>query len=199
MPPKIKITEEEILEAAVKITEEQGIEGLNARSLAKELGCSVQPIFRVYSGMEELKKTVVARVAEMYYRYLSDAISLEDDLVGLEMAYIRFAQEKKNLFRLLHMSDRLGLHKTEEFTEEGINHEIIEAMARLTGLNRKQATMLYTGSFFAAHGIASMIATNHCSFQDEEIQEIMKNVFDGLILRLRSQETEERQIKKDLQ
>lgn len=195
MPPKIKITEEAILDAAVRITEEQGIEGLNARSLAKELGCSVQPIFRVYSGMEDLKKAVVAKVAEMYYRYLSDAISLEDDLVGLEMAYIRFAQEKKNLFRLLHMSDRLGLHRTEEFTEEGINREIIEAMARMTGLPLEQARMLYTGAFFTAHGIASMIATNHCSFQEEEIQEIMKNVFEGLVMKLRSGETDTKQMK----
>lgn len=190
MPPKIKITEEAILSAAVRITEEQGIEKLNARSLAEELGCSVQPIFRVYSGMEDLKRAVIARVGEIYYQYLFDSISLEDGLVGLEMAYIHFAQERKHLFRLLHMSDRLGLSKTEEFTKEGINHEIIRAMGRMTGLTQEQSTMLYTGAFFTAHGIASMLATNHCSFQEEEIREIMKNVFEGLILKLRSKETD---------
>ena len=177
MPPKIKITEEAILDAAVKITAEQGIEKLNARSLASALGCSVQPIFRVYSGMEDLKKAVIARVGEIYSAYLSDSISQEDGLVGLEMAYIRFAREQKHLFRLLHMSDRLGLSKTEEFTKVGINHEIIVAMAQMTGLTPEQSEMLYTGAFFTAHGIASMIATNHCSFQDAEIKEIMKNTW----------------------
>lgn len=190
MPPKIKITEEAILDTAVRITAEQGIEKLNARSLAKELNCSVQPIFRVYSSMEDLKKAVIVRVGEIYSRYLSDSISQEDGLVGLEMAYIHFAQEQKHLFRLLHMSDRLGLNKTEEFTKVGINREIVMAMAQMTGLTPEQSAMLYTGAFFTAHGIASMIATNHCSFQEAEIQEIMKNVFEGLILKLRSEEAD---------
>lgn len=188
MPPKIRITKEEILNAAVRITEEQGIDKLNARNLAEKLGCSVQPIFRVYSGMEELKRAVVVKAGEIYSQCLSDSISTEDGLVGLEMAYINFAQEQKNLFRLLHMSDRLGLSKTEEFTKEGINREIIEAMEHMTGLTQEQSAMLYTGTFFAAHGIASMLATNHCSFQEEEIKKIMENVFEGLLLKLRSEE-----------
>lgn len=188
MPPRIKVTEEAIINAAVKIVEEQGIERLNARSLAKELGCSVQPIFRVFSSMEDLKKAVVAEVGKIYSKYLSDSISLEDNLVGLEMAYIRFAQEQKNLFRLLHMSDRLGLSKTDEFTGVGINHEIIEAMAHMTGLSLEKATMLYTGAFFAAHGMAAMLATNHCTFKEEEIKNIMENVFDGLVMKLQAEE-----------
>lgn len=133
-----------ILNAAVRITEEQGIDKLNARNLAEKLGCSVQPIFRVYSGMEELKRAVVVKAGEIYSQCLSDSISTEDGLVGLEMAYINFAQE--------------------------------------------QSAMLYTGTFFAAHGIASMLATNHCSFQEEEIKKIMENVFEGLLLKLRSEE-----------
>lgn len=189
MPPKIKMTEEAIIHAAIKLVQEQGIEKLNARSLAKELGCSVQPIFRVFSSMEELKKTVGVKVGELYYKYLSDSISLDDSLVGLEMAYIRFAQEQKNLFRLLHMSDRLGLSETAEFTSVGINHEIVEAMARMTGLTLEKAAMLYTGAFFTAHGIAAMLATNHCTFTEEEIKNIMQTVFDGLVIKLRLEET----------
>lgn len=184
MPPKIKITEGEIIDAAIQIVEEQGIERLNSRSLAARLGCSVQPIFRAFTSIDDLKRTVVIRVGEMYSKYLSDAISMEDGLVGLEMAYIRFAQEKKNLFRLLHMSDRLGLCKTEEFTKVGINQEIVQAMSEMTGLDLEKAEMLYSGSFFAAHGIASMLATNHCSFEEKEIQMIMTYVFEGLVMKL---------------
>ncbi len=189
MPPKIKVTKEAILDAAIDIVKEHGIESLNARNLAKELGCSVQPIFRVFSSMEELKKAVVTKVSEIYYKYLSDSISQEDQLVGLELAYIRFAQEQKNLFRLLHMSDRLAISKTDEFTSVGINHEIIEAMAQMTGLTLEQATILYTGTFFTAHGIASMLATNHCTLKKEEIRNIIENVFDGLVTKLRAGKT----------
>ncbi len=185
MPPEIKITKEAMLHAAVEIVEESGMDKLNARSLAKRLGCSVQPIFRVFSGMDELKQAVIQRVGKMYYAYLSNSISLEDNLVGLELAYIRFAREKKNLFLLLHMSDRLGLNDINGFAGVGINYEIVEAMAAMTGLTLEQAKTLYTGTFFTAHGIAAMLATNHCTFQEEEIRNIIENVFFGLVLQLR--------------
>lgn len=190
MPPKIRVTKEDIMEKAVEIVRKQGMEKLNARSLANELECSVQPVFRAFSSMGELKQAVFQYIADYYQQFLRDSISQEDNLVGLEMAYIRFASEEKNFFRLLHMSDRLGLEKTEEFTGVGINKEIIEAMAELTGLDRESATKLYLGAFYTAHGIASMIATNHCSFQEEQIRDIMDHVFWGLCMKLRGEADE---------
>ena len=56
MAPKQIITKEIILEAAFKITREMGFENVNARSLAKALGCSTQPIYSRYTNMDELKK-----------------------------------------------------------------------------------------------------------------------------------------------
>ena len=40
MPPKVKITKEEIIEAALRIVRESGDEALNARNVAAALGCS---------------------------------------------------------------------------------------------------------------------------------------------------------------
>lgn len=183
MPPKIQITEEQIIESALGVIREQGIEALNARNLAQTLGCSVQPIFRAFTNMEELKKAVTARVANDYQQYLIKEMSMENQLIGLVMAYIRFAREEKNYFKLLHMSDRLGLRETKEFTETGVNKDIVVMIAKMTGLPVEKAEIVYEGTFFAAHGMASMIATNHCNFSDEAIQKIITNVFDGMVLK----------------
>lgn len=187
MPPKIRISEEKIIEKSLEIVRKKGVDALNARSLAGELGCSVQPIFRAFSSMGELKAAVFERVAAYYQQFLRDGISKQDGLVGLEMAYIRFAREEKFYFQWLHMSDRLGLAETKEFTSVGINKEIIEVMAKATGLDEEKTTELYLGAFYAAHGIATMLATNHCTFHDEEIRRIMENVFEGLVMKLRNQ------------
>ena len=40
------------------------MEVVNARSVAKALNCSTQPIFRLFSGMEDLRSTVIAQVAQ---------------------------------------------------------------------------------------------------------------------------------------
>ncbi|MCH5264263.1 MAG: TetR/AcrR family transcriptional regulator [Lachnospiraceae bacterium] len=185
MPPKVRVSKDKIIEKAVGIVQNKGLEGLNARSLAKELNCSVQPVFRAFSSMEELKEAVFRKIAEYYQNYLRESISLEDGLVGLEMAYIRFAREEKHFFRLLYMSERQGIKEMGEFTSVGINKEIIDAMAAMTGLTQEKATKLYLGVLYTAHGIASMLATNSYDFQDEEIREIMENVFDGLCMKLK--------------
>lgn len=185
MPPKIQTSEEQIIKGALKIVKDEGMDALNARSLAKELGCSVQPIFRAFTNMAELKERVFQVIAEQYQSYLLKAMTTEDQMLGLLMAYVRYAREEKNYFKLLHMSDRLGMHETAEFTEVGVNKEIADTMAKMTGLSPEDGQILYAGTFFAAHGIASMIATNHCSFTEDTIKGIITDVFQGLVLKLK--------------
>ena len=45
MPPKVKITKEDIINAAVSLVRENGADALNARTVASLLGCSTQPVF----------------------------------------------------------------------------------------------------------------------------------------------------------
>lgn len=184
MPPKIQITEERILEEAVRIIEKDGVNALNARSLAKALGCSVQPLFRAFANMEDLKLKATAIIAQEYQQYLLNGMSCANPLSGLLLAYVRYAQEKKNFFKLLHMSDRLGLHETQEIALSGVNKQIVDAMAEIEGLPQEKAQTLYLGSFFAAHGIASLLATNHCNFTEDMIMQIITDVYEGLILKL---------------
>ena len=158
---------------------------MNARALAKELGCSVQPIFRAFESMEELKKAVVAYVARDYQKFLMESISMEDQMIGLGFAYVSYAKKEKHFFQLLHMSDRLSLKSAGEFATVGINREIAQSMAQMTGLNLEKATLLYQGVFFTAHGIASMAATNHCDFSDEEVRSVLKSVFWGMVENLK--------------
>ncbi len=186
MPPKIQVSEERILNQAVEIVRQHGMSALNARSLADALNCSVQPIFRTFHSMGELKERVTAFVVEDYQQRLLDGLAQSDPMNGLLMAYIRYAQEEKQFFRLLHMSDSLALSGTGDFVGVGVNKTIVDAMMKETGLPHEDAESLYVGCFFAAHGIAAMFATNHCTFSEESIQEIIGSVYDGLILKLES-------------
>ena len=61
MPPKVKVTKEAIINAAMDIVRENGAAALNARAVAARLDCSTQPIFSNYNNMEELRADVIAR------------------------------------------------------------------------------------------------------------------------------------------
>lgn len=192
MPPKIQVSEERILQQAVKIVRQYGIPALNARAIAKALNISVQPIFRTFHSMGELKSRVTDFVMEDYRRRLMEGLSEPDPMNGLLMAYIRYAKEEKQFFRLLHLSDRLTLNGTGDFVGVGINKIIVDAMMKETGLSHDDAEALYLGCLFAAHGMAAMLSTNHCDFSEENIQEIIGNVYDGLILNLNSNRCKEK-------
>ena len=53
MPPKAKFTKQQIVDAALEIFRDEGMEKLTSRNLGKKLGSSACPIFTVFSGMEE--------------------------------------------------------------------------------------------------------------------------------------------------
>ena len=64
MPPKIKITKEEIIQTALELFKKEGDGAINARSIAAALGCSTQPIFSNFASMEELRSAVIAAAYE---------------------------------------------------------------------------------------------------------------------------------------
>ncbi|MDF2844482.1 MAG: putative transcriptional regulator, TetR family [Herbinix sp.] len=190
MPPKIKITQEEIINMAVRIVREKGIESLNARDLAKELGCSVHPIFRVYTSMEGLKTSVYKEVENLYNRHMESAMKQsENGFLGMGLAYIDFAKNEKNLFKLLFMSDAFREQSLMDIvgSTEG-DDEVIDMICQGTGLSREAARDLYTGVWLTTHGIASMYATNNCRFSEEENRKILNNSFMGLMFKFKSEE-----------
>ena len=64
MPPKVKVTREEIIAAALELLRQKGMEAVNARAVASVLGCSTQPIFSNYSSMAALQQ----EIAQLYQK-----------------------------------------------------------------------------------------------------------------------------------
>ena len=88
MPPRIKTTEETIINTAYEIVREDGWKKMTARNLAQKLGTSVQPIFRAFVNMEELEEVVMEKIKDTYREYIMSSVSIEDALMGTVMAYI---------------------------------------------------------------------------------------------------------------
>ncbi len=66
MPAKRKIQKEDILKASISIISHEGLNALNARKIAKKLGCSTQPLFYIYENMDVLKKDVIDEILESF-------------------------------------------------------------------------------------------------------------------------------------
>ncbi len=179
MPPKFKFTREEITKAALDITRENGISGLTARTLAARLNCSVKPIFGLFQNMEEVQREVLAAANTMYQEYLRERILCGNypAYKASGMAYICFAKEERELFRLLFMRDR-SHEKIEENREE--IRPLLEMIQKNTGLDEEEAYLFHLEMWLYVHGIATMLATSYLDWDTEFISRVLTDAYTGL-------------------
>ena len=186
MPPKVKITKEDIIKNALELIRDEGVAELNARSIAARLGCSTQPIFSNFETMERLEEAVKVAAYESYAGYLSREVESGKypAYKAMGMAYIRFAKEEKELFKLLFMCDRADkeLSPTEDFKTS------VEIIKKNNGLSEEKATFIHLEVWACVHGIATMLATSFLTFESELIEDMLTDVYQGIRARHASQE-----------
>ena len=189
MPPKVRVTRQAILDAALQLVRQQGADALNARSLAGSLGCSVQPVFREFSSMQALRQAVVQCAQQLFDAEMLAALGGPDGFLGMGMTYIGFAGREKNLFRLLFMSGGFGGASAAKVagTTTG-DDEVLAAICDMTGLNTARAQRLYSGIWFTTHGIAALVATGDCTMQEAQARQVLQTVFTGLLCALKQEE-----------
>jgi len=193
MPPKIKITEEAILDAALELTREKGIASVNAREVAKALGCSIQPVFRNFQSMDNLKKDLYKKAENIYGDYTNRGMEGHRiPFLGFGMAYIDFAKKEKNLFKLLFMSDEFKDKSIIDMIKEEGNQSIVGMVSSMTGLCRDKAEQLFMDIWLMTHGIASLVATNDLEVSEEQIAKILKDSFLGIKYQLCMEEDKQR-------
>ena len=104
MPPKIRVTEDRIINAAVEVARQSGFEKINARTVSEQLHCSTQPVMYHFSTIDNLKKAAYRRVDQLHTQYMLNTPPGQDPILSIGMNYIRFAVEEPRLFRFLFQS-----------------------------------------------------------------------------------------------
>ena len=181
MPPKAKITKQEIISTAIRLVRENGADAINARAIASALNCSTQPIFSNFASMDELQETLNVCAYQTYLEFIRQEVERGEypPYKAFGMAYIRFAFEEKELFKLLFMCDRNGkeLTPSPDFTQS------VEMIMKANGLTREKAELIHFEMWTCVHGIATMLATSFLSLDRELISRILTDVYQGVRIR----------------
>lgn len=192
MPAKIKVTRERIVEAAVDLIRE-GTKTLTARTVAARLGCSTQPIFSNFSGMDELNKAVLDRAYAIYYEHLMLAMNHAKRYTPFKtsgMAYIAFAVEEPCLFRYLYMRDRSDELIADETLDEA--QTIVAVIMQATGLSHDHAARLHRDLWIFVHGLAVMYATGFLPYDEADASDRLSEMYLALLERLQKNQQNER-------
>lgn len=179
MPQKSKVAKADIINAAVNIVRENGADALNARAVASKLSTSTQPIFSHYTSMEALRADVISSANEMYQNFLNQDMNSGEypTYKASGIAYIRFAKEEKELFKLLFMRDRSQEHIEKNSDEI---KPIIDIIRNNTGLSEQNAYFFHLEMWMYVHGIAVMLATSYLEWDWEIISKMLTDGYEGL-------------------
>lgn len=179
MPPKYRFTREEMIRAALDLVREGGIAALTARGLGERLGSSAKPVFGLFRNMEEVGQEVLKAADRLYQSYI------QEEMAGTKyppykasgMAYIRFAKEEKELFRLLFMRDRSGEQVRDE--KEKIR-DLLALIRKNTGLSEEEAYLFHLEMWIYVHGIATMLVTSYLEWDMEFVSRALTDGYEGL-------------------
>lgn len=182
MPPRIRFTKEDIIEAALELVRREGEGAINARAIAAQLGCSTQPLFREYSSMDDIRRDVFGRAWEKYGEYIKRISAAADRTYkGTGMAYIKFAMDEPELFRMIFMCDRRG---TDPGQDPTIDY-VLESLMSAAEFTRDEAIRFHRHMWIYVHGLAVMQATHFVDMDESDISEMLGEEYLAMLERFR--------------
>ncbi len=181
MPAAKKVSKDEIVDAAVEVLRDGGFSSINARSVAKKLGCSTQPIYFSFKNMDELKSALTKRAIEMHTQRVRNSLHVHEGndsrYSSYGMGFIKFAAEEKQLFRWLYLDGKqLGPYQNDILLTE-----VIRVIQEEYGYSEDVARRLHQDMIYFSYGLAILANTDHLYLTDEELRETFRREFRALI------------------
>lgn len=181
MAKAIDLTKENVVKAAVKLINKEGWDALNARSLAKHIGISTKPLYRIYENMDEIKKDVLIEIYRQYDEFITSKIDSKKALLTLCISYVEFANDYKNLFISLFLSDNLKWKKIEDVFDEKWNQGAIINLVNKHNFSFDEAKELFLHMWLYSNGLATLIATNQIKLDAEKIMVRLVKIYKNLV------------------
>lgn len=188
MPPKAKITRDMIVAAAFEIAREAGAENINARTVAKKLNCSTQPVMYHFATIKELKQAAYDKADEYHTEYLMAVPETQESAMpGIGLNYIRFAVENPNLFRFLFQSGLAAGNTLADLINAEELLPVLSVMQKEMNITAEQTKEVFVTLAMFVHGYASIIANHSFEYDEKLIAAQLKRVYTGAVLALQEE------------
>lgn len=173
---------EKIIDAAVAVTCAEGIAAVTARRLARQLGCSVKPLFTHFENMDGIIAATADRARDIFYEYMRRPYE-KHSFMRVGLRWLDFAEEEPNLYRLLFMPEA-GAQMTSPldiFTRfGGLTDDVLPLIKRQFELGDADALRLLSQMIIHAHGIACILVINGAAFPEQSLREIYEETAESL-------------------
>lgn len=176
MAPKNKFTKKEMIEAAMQVVRDKGIDGLTAKTMADELGTSTQPVFTAFGSMDTLKQEVYASAVRVYDSYTEAGLKEKIPFFGVGMQYIRFAREEPELYRLLFLTKTQDQEYSAMKSMQHLQELVRPTLVNIYHITAGEADLYFRDLWFVVHSLSTLVVTGDCPYSDREIGQILTGV-----------------------
>ena len=180
MPAVKKVSKDEIIDAAAEVLRDEGFSAVNARSVARKLGCSTQPIYFCFRNMEELKAALTERAIERHTQRVRESLRAhagnDSRYSSYGMGFVKFAAEEKQLFRWLYLEGR----QPGPYQDDVLKSEIIDVVIDEFGYDRETACSFHRDMLYYSYGLAILANTDHLNLSEKELREAFHREFLAL-------------------
>lgn len=169
MPPKKIVTREQILDAAMEITRNSGIDAVTARSIAAALGVSTHPIFTYFDTINSIKDDVLVRARVLYHEYILQGLDEKIPFLGVGHQFLILAKNEPELFKMLFFKTTPDgrKHAYDEF--EFTLSLVVESVMKIYNVDKHTAECYYRNLWLMSLSFATLIVTGNCTYTDEEM------------------------------
>lgn len=184
MPPKPKFTKEEIVQAALEIVSQKGVEALTAKELGDALGSSARPIFTVFNSMKEVQDEVRAAAMHRFESFAEQKLPGMPLFKQVGMQMVLFGAREPKLYRLLFMQeDRNAVSFDDVFGALGPTAETCIGLIRDEyAMSEQDARLLFENVWIYTFGVGALCATRVCRFSEEKLGQMLSTEFQAMML-----------------
>lgn len=197
--PKVQVPRERILRAAMDLVIREGNQALTIGRLAKELGCSTQPISWTFGSMEAFREEFAEYVLrEFNSREVPHGTGAVQMFASVGLRYLRAAFDEPNLIHFIRAnSQRMVAHGgIGTIFDPQVHEKLVKTLSQALGITEADAAHFIQTSVIYTQGLVSLIVdgTIHIDFP-EAVHRLEKIGIQCLILAGVPEETAAQQVR----
>jgi AcrR family transcriptional regulator len=164
---KHKVTKEMVLDEGYRLAMYEGMEQVQVRIIAQNLGCSVQPVYSYFKSMTDLKNEIIERAFHEFLEKIRVSASSDNYILSLCQNLCVQALVYPNLYEYFKQGLLSGVHGFEDL----FNQKAHQKVAKQLDLPEFKAAWLMEQMMIYAMGLVTF-----CSYQDFNEQDRLEHL-----------------------
>ena len=163
MARKVIFEKDYIIDKSVDYIREKGIDKLSVREISNYIGCSTQPIFRVFENMDDYKRKLRKKLNSDYSDFSEKIINKNNYLLTMSYAYVMYAKKENSMFKALFLSDFSNKRISKVSKEE------IDLVVKEYKISKERAAAALRDISIYTHGLATELCLKNIKLSDKDL------------------------------